>query len=235
MTIAIIPARGGSKRIKNKNIIDFCGKPMIAYALDAANRADIFEKIHVSTESPEIKTIVEGLGYKVDFMRPDELADDFTGIIPVLKWVLDRYREEELHFEDVCCLMPVCPLIEPDDIVRGYKHYMSHDRKYPLHCVAPFPVPVEWAFRRDHKGFLIPVSPGAFAVRSQNLEKAYYECGPFSFFHKTHILGDDSVGDKGFVSIVIPRDRSVDIDEPDDLLLVEKLYLGKMALARKAL
>lgn len=235
MAIAIIPARGGSKRIKDKNIIHFCGKPMIAYALDAANRAGIFEKIHVSTESPEIKAIVEGLGYTVDFMRPVELADDMTGLLPVLQWVLGRYGEEKLLFDDVCCLMPVCPLIEPGDLVRGYEQYARYGGRYPLHVVAPFPVPTEWAFRRSEEGFLAPVTPGGFAMRSQDLGKAYYETGPFSFFSSSHILNDKHPGDEGFVSIILPRDRAIDIDEPDDLLMAEKLYLGKMALARKAL
>jgi N-acylneuraminate cytidylyltransferase len=228
MKIVIIPARGGSKRIKNKNIIDFCGRPMISYALEAAKKTGIFDKIHVSTESVEIKNIVEALGYAVDFIRPSELADDLTGIVPVLKWVLNRYAAERINFEDVCCLMPVCPLIDSADISSGYKEYLDHDRKYPLHCVAPFPVPIEWAFRRDKKGFLIPVSPGSFAVRSQDLEKAYYECGPFSFFNSSHILSDLPVSDRDFISIVLPRERAVDVDEPEDLFFAESLYLAKL-------
>ena len=229
MKIVIIPARGGSKRIKNKNVIDFCGRPMIAYALDAVSKAGIFDKIHVSTESVEIKVIVESLGYTVDFMRPPELADDMTGIIPVLKWVLKRYDEQGMRFDDVCCVMPVCPLIESDDIIRGYNEYLVNDCKYPLHCVAPFPVPIEWAFRRGPKGFLIPISSGSFAVRSQDLERAYYECGPFSFFHSSHILGDHPVSDIDFISIVLPRVRAVDVDEPEDMFFAESLYLGRMA------
>ncbi|NQT47410.1 MAG: acylneuraminate cytidylyltransferase family protein, partial [Chloroflexi bacterium] len=154
MKIAIIPARGGSTRIRNKNIIHFCGKPMIAYALQAASRSGVFDKIHVSTESDEIRAVVEQLGYPIEFMRPRELADDATGLIPVLQWVLNRYREEGKVFEHVCCLMPVCPLIECEDIVKGYEKYLAHNGQHPLHSVAPFPVPVEWAYRRDDEGFL---------------------------------------------------------------------------------
>ena len=227
MRIAIIPARGGSKRIKNKNIIDFCGRPMIGYALEAASESGLFDKIHVSTDSQEIKEVVEGLGYEIDFMRPSELGDDMTGLMPVLQWVVQRYREEGLTFEDVCCLMPVCPLLEAGDIVRGFEVYEQHGRERPLHVVAPFPVPVEWAYRRDESGRLTPVQPGAYAIRSQDLEKAYYECGPFSIFHVSQVLSDTPATDEGYVSIEMPRSRSVDIDEMEDLRFAEVLYRGK--------
>jgi len=229
MKIAIIPARGGSKRIKSKNIIDFCGKPMIAYALEAASQSGLFDKIHVSTESNEIRAVVDELGYTIDFMRPEKLADDITGLIPVFKWVISKYREDGMEFEDVCCLMPTCPLIEAEDIIRGYEKYLAHDRKHPLHVVVPFPVPIEWAFRRNDEGLLTPIEPGKFAQRSQDLEKAYYETGPFSFFHSSHLLTDTPVSDENFISIIIPPDKAVDIDEAEDLSLAETLYLGKLA------
>jgi len=234
MRIAIIPARGGSKRIKNKNIIDFCGKPMIAYALEAASQSGIFDKIHVSTDSDEIQATVEELGYTIDFMRPKELADDMTGLIPVYQWILRRYRDEGMDFEDVCGLMPACPLIEPEDIIRGYEKYLAHERKFPLHVVTSFPVPIEWAFRRDDEGFLTPVEPGKFAQRSQDLEKAYYEAGPFSFFHSSHLLTDTPVTDENFISITLPIYKAVDIDQPEDLYLAETLYLGRLVRSKPA-
>jgi len=234
MRIAIIPARAGSKRIKSKSVIDFCGKPMIAYALEAASQSGIFDKIHVSTESYEIRATVEELGYTIDFMRPKELADDITGLVPVYQWALRRYREEGMEFEDVCGLMPTCPLIEPEDIIRGYEKYLAHGREFPLHVVAPFPVPIEWAFRRDDEGFLTPVEAGEFAQRSQDLEKAYYETGPFSFFHLSHLLTDTPVMDENFISITLPPYKAVDIDEREDLSLAETLYLGRLVRSNPA-
>ena len=228
-TIAIIPARGGSKRIKNKNIIDFCGKPMIFYALEAAMKSELFDKIHVSTDSVEIKKVVEDLGYEIDFMRPKELADDVIGTIPVLQWVLDQFRKRGEIYEDVFNIMPASPFLASDDLIEAYELYVRHNRKYPLHVVAQFPAPIEWAYRRDAEGLLTPVQPGAYAIRSQDLERAYYETGPFSIFHFSHLITDQPATDEGFISIELPRDRAVDIDDEDDLIFAKKLYLGQKA------
>jgi len=229
MKLAVIPARGGSKRIKSKNIIDFCGKPIISYALEAAAKSGIFDKIHVSTESDEIKAVVESLGVKIDFMRPKELADDYTGLLAVLKWVVSKYREEGIFFDDVCCLMPCAPLVEADDIIRAFDLYMKHARQYPLYVVAPFPVPVEWAFRRNADGFLTPVVPGAGAKRSQDLESAFFEAGPFTIFPAVHVLEPGKHMDSSIISMVTPLEKAVDIDTAEDLQLAETLYLGRQA------
>ena len=117
--IAIIPARGGSKRVKNKNIIDFHGKPIIFYVLKTLQEAKIFDKIHVSTDSFEIKKVVEGFGFEVEFMRPDNLSDDLVGIIPVLEWVLNEYKLRGLKFDNICCALPTAPLILSNDINRN--------------------------------------------------------------------------------------------------------------------
>ena len=96
-TLAIIPARGGSKRIPNKNIRNFCGKPIISYILDAAKKSGLFNTIHVSTDSKQIIKVVENLGFKIDFVRPSDLADDYTPIMPVLKFVVEEY-EKKVYF-----------------------------------------------------------------------------------------------------------------------------------------
>ena len=199
-TIGLLPARSGSKRIKNKNIIDFFGKPMIEYALDAASRSKLFDKIHVSTDSNEIRNIVESLGYPVEFMRPSELSGDKVGTIPVLQWVLKKYLSKNETYEDVFNIMPAAPFLKPDDLTEAFELYLKHNKKYPLHVVSEFPVPIEWAYRRKDNGTINPIDPGAYAIRSQDLEKAYYETGPFSIFNVTHLLDDDPVTDEGFIS-----------------------------------
>ena len=227
--LAVIPARAGSKRIKNKNIIDFCGKPMITYPLKAAFESGLFDKIHVSTDSNKTKEIVENLDFYVDFMRPEKLAGDRIGTIPVLQWVLDQFRKRGEVYDDVFNIMPASPFLNSNDLVEAYELYVRHNRKYPLHVVAQFPVPIEWAYRRDGEGMLTPVQPGAFAIRSQDIEMAYYETGPFSIFHFSHLATDQPATDEGFISIEVPRDRAVDIDDEDDLIFAEKLYLGQKA------
>ena len=229
-TIAILLARGGSKRIKNKNIIDFCGKPIIAYALEAASNSQLFHKIHVSTDSDEIKNTVNSLGYPVEFMRPSELSGDIVGTTPVLQWVLKKFHSLNENYDDIFNIMPAAPFLESNDLIKAYELYLKHKKKHPLHVVTEFPIPIEWAYRRDEKGMLVPVQPGAYAIRSQDLEKTYYETGPFSIFHISHLMGNNPVTDEGFISYVMPKDRAIDIDDIQDLTFAKKIYLGQQEM-----
>ena len=115
--LAIIPARGGSKRIPNKNVRDFCGKPMLAHILSAARDSGLFETVHVSTENAAIASVAAEQGYPVDFMRPDNLADDYTAIMPVMKYVVDEYERRGRTFDQVWLLMACAPLIAASDLV----------------------------------------------------------------------------------------------------------------------
>lgn len=230
MRIAIIPARGGSKRIKNKNIIDFLGKPLISYALDAARESGLFDKIHVSTDSQEIRMVVEQLGYKIDFMRSEELADDYTGLMPVLKWVIEKYKKSGLIYDDIFCIMPAAPLLLPIDLVNANKIYEKYKKENPLLVVAPFSVPIEWAFIRDKNGILTPIDSDSLLIRSQDLTPVYFESGPFSIHHSLHV--QNVGGNNKYVSYLIEKSRAVDIDDHEDLELAKILYLGKDALNR---
>lgn len=232
MRIAIIPARGGSKRIKNKNIVDFLGRPLIAYALDAAEKSGLFDEIHVSTDSEQIRLVVEDLGYKIDFMRSDELADDKTGLMPVLKWVHERYKEKGMFFEDICCIMPAAPLLKSIDLVHAFNLYNMHNHENPLLVIAPFPVPVEWAFYREENTHLIPRDANSLTIRSQDIKTAFYEAGPFSIFNFSHLENDNLFKNVKFLSLLIDKSRAVDIDDPEDLELAKTLYLGRLALKK---
>ncbi|MFH2204217.1 MAG: pseudaminic acid cytidylyltransferase [Elusimicrobiota bacterium] len=229
MKIAIIPARGGSQRIKSKNIVDFLGRPIIAYALEAAEQSALFDKIHVSTDSDEIAEAAKKLGFAIDFKRPDELADNHTGLAPVLSWVLERYRKDGLEYEDVACIMPAAPLLEAEDLKAGYQAFLDQGRKHPLLVVARLPVPAEWAFRRDAAGTLTPASPAALKIRSQDLQPAYYEAGPFSYFAAHHLLAPAENQEVKFTSYEIAPHKAVDIDNPEDLEFARTLYLGQRA------
>lgn len=223
MRLAVIPARGGSKRIPGKNIVPFCGKPMIAYALAAAAESGLFDKIHVSTDSDDICKVVETLGFPVDFKRTPELADDFTGLAPVLRWVLDQYRLRGEDYQQVCCIMPSAPLMDCQDLVDAFDIFVRQEGRYPLLVFARFPVPVEWAFRRNEDGMMAAVSPKSITIRSQDLEHAYYECGPFTIWRPEHLANDNPLTGK-VLSYVLPAERAVDIDTPEDLAYAERLY-----------
>lgn len=230
MRIAIIPARGGSKRIKNKNIINFFGKPLIEYALDAAKKSGLFDMIHVSTDSEKIRTVVENLGYEIDFMRTEELADDHTGLMPVLEWVHEKYKDKGQFFEDICCIMPTAPLLKSSDLIDGFNLYQNHNHKNPLLVVTPFPVPVEWAFYRDENTHIIPRDTNSLTVRSQDIKPAFYEAGLFSIFHASHLQNENLFKNEQFISLLINKSRAVDIDDQEDLELAKILYLGRLFL-----
>lgn len=223
MRLAVIPARGGSKRIPGKNIVPFCGRPMIAYALDAVRDSRLFDKIHVSTDSEEIRDVVTSLGFEVDFMRDPALADDYTGLVPVLRWVVEEYRKRGQDYRQICCMMPNAPLVRSADVVDASSIFDRFAGRHPLLVYARFPVPVEWAFRRDADGTMTAVSPESLLVRSQDLEHAYYECGPFTLWLAEHLQKDNPLTGK-VLSYILPTERAVDIDTPDDLAYAERLF-----------
>ena len=173
--IAIIPARGGSKRIPRKNIRDFCGRPMIAHILHAARVSGLFDVIHVSTESEDIREVVEKLGFPIDFMRPVNLADDDTPIMPVMKYVVDAFAMKGQVFDQVWLLMACAPNISSNDLQQAAASFDSADSGNSLVAVSEYPVPIEWAFTRSEDGKLTPVKSGMFALRSQDIEKKYYD------------------------------------------------------------
>jgi len=224
--LGIVPARGGSKRIKDKNIRPFCGRPMMAYVLDAARRSGLFDKIHVSTDSGKIAAVAEDLGYKPDFPRDAALADDHTPLLPVLKWVVERYSDEGQSYDTVFLLMPCAPFLEAEDLKRGLEVFRRHGGKMPLMGMAPYGAPVEWAFDMAADGRITAVEPKALSVRSQDLTPKYYDAGLFDIYSSNHLLAGKEIGEYDFVSVAIPRHKAIDIDTPEDWALAEALYRG---------
>ncbi|PQA76619.1 pseudaminic acid cytidylyltransferase [Rhodoferax sp. TS-BS-61-7] len=223
--IAIIPARGGSKRIPDKNIRSFCGEPMVAHIISAALSSGLFDEIHVSTDSKEIVKVVAELGLKVAFMRPPHLADDHTPIMPVLKYVLEEYQGQGLSFDTVAMLMACAPMITAEDLRGGAALYDSLKGKRAVLGVAEYPCPIEWAFRREPSGVLVPTQPGMFSVRSQDLSSAYYDAGQFCFMSSQRILSTVGAGsDEGFLGYPIQRHQAIDIDTMDDWRFAELVY-----------
>lgn len=223
MKLAVIPARGGSKRIPKKNIAPFCGKPMIAYALEAARASGVFDQIHVSTDSQEIAEVASRLGFHVDFLRDASLADDYTGLVPVLRWVVEEYQRRGVSYDQICCIMPNAPLLKSSDLVEAFHIFNHNHGVHPLLVYARYPVPIEWAFRRDEKGFMHADDPEKLLIRSQDLEHAYYECGPFNIWKREHLQQENPLTGK-VLSYLMPTERAIDIDTPEDLAYAERLY-----------
>jgi pseudaminic acid cytidylyltransferase len=225
--IAIIPARFGSKRIPQKNIREFCGKPVIAYILESAKKSNLFDVIHVSTDSELIANTVRQFGFSVDFLRPAELADDHTPILPVLKYVYERYLNKGFSFDQVWSLLPTSPFLESKDLIRAEKKYLESGGVSPLLGVSEYQAPIEWAFELNNRGSLIPYMPGKFSIRSQDLQPKYYDTGSFAIFPKKNIEKSDGPGsDDNYKGYILPKYKAIDIDTPDDWRFAEALYEG---------
>ena len=225
--LAIIPARGGSKRIKNKNIKDFCGKPIIQYIINSAIESNLFDKVHVSTESNLIKKVVEKCGLSVDFMRPNELSDDFTPLMPVISFVVETYKKDNILFDEIWLLMACSPLIKASDLISASEIYSSQcvESIKPLLAIAEYPAPIEWSFLKDTQNLLHPRFQGKFKVRSQDLPKSYYDSGTFVIFPNNFILKSDKQGsDKGYIGYKLSRHKAIDIDTLEDWYFAEALY-----------
>ena len=226
--LAVIPARGGSKRIVNKNTRDFCGNPMISYVLRAAAESGLFDVIHVSTDSEGIRETVENLGFPINFMRPTELADDHTPIMPVLKYVTDTYASCGQEFDEVWLLMACSPLIEMHDLQEAAKLFERSVCSKSLMAVAEYPVPIEWAFCREIDGTLKPVQSGMFSVRSQDLEKKYFDAGMFVVYSSSVVRGSEGAGsDSDYIGYLLSKGKAIDIDDEDDWAIAEALYRNR--------
>ena len=221
----IIPARGGSKRIQKKNIKIFCGKPIISYPIKAIIESKLFDKIHVSTDDKKVVEVVNKLGLNVDFFRPKSLSDDFTTIVPVVKYVVDRYKKMNQNFNEVWVILPCSPLLKSSDLIEASSLFNKNKISNSLMSVTEYPVPVEWAFKKDDKGNLKPLNEGAFKIRSQDLEKKYYDAGMFYIYSEKHILNTDYNGsDTNIIPYVIDKGSAIDIDDNEDWIIAEKLF-----------
>lgn len=226
MRIAIMPARGGSTRIPHKNIVDFFGRPLLTYALETARASQLFDVIHVSTEDERTAEIAAQWGFPAEFLRDAALADDRTPLMPVMKWVLERFAQRGRRFDTVCLLMPAAPLILPEDLVGACRLYESQADGRGVLAVTTMPCPVEWAMRLLPDGSLVPIEPDKAELRSQDLPKAYIDSGTFAFCSAAQVMAYP--GERiAWTGYVLPRHRAVDIDEPEDLDMAEHLFRGR--------
>lgn len=224
--IAVIPARGGSKRIPQKNIRPFCGQPMIAYPLAAARQSGLFEVIHVSTEDPAIRDTAAQLGFPPEFPRPAALADDHVGVVPVLDHVVNTYAKAGRRFSGACLISACAPLLEAADLAAAGKLFGKHGGKYLVLAVTSYPAPVEWAFRISADGLLIADNQASHAIRSQDLQHAYYDSGMLAIHPISDFEPGADLRNRPTVPYVLPRHRVVDIDTAEDWEMAETLYLG---------
>ncbi|MEN9867876.1 MAG: pseudaminic acid cytidylyltransferase, partial [Pseudomonadota bacterium] len=176
--LAVIPARGGSRRIPRKNIKPFAGKPMIAYALQAAQQSGLFAHILVSTDDAEIADVARQYGAEVPFLRPAELADDHSGVIPVVQQSIQACRDIGWQFDAVCCIFPCVPLLQSADLVQALQIMQQAQADFSF-AVSEFPSRIQRALRREANGAMQAFFPEHTATRTQDLEAAYFDVGQF--------------------------------------------------------
>lgn len=172
--IAIIPARSGSKRIKNKNIVNFFGKPIISYTINLLKKTGIFETIHVSTDSEKIRKIVEKNNLKIDFLRPKRLANDKIGVYYVLKYVIEKYESMNINFKAAVLVYPCSPLITKKDIIDSYNLLKKNKYQYPILSVSEFISAPERSLSLDKNNFITVDNVKKFRTRSQDLKKKFF-------------------------------------------------------------
>ncbi|WKJ89677.1 pseudaminic acid cytidylyltransferase [Methylomonas montana] len=223
MRIAVIPARGGSKRIPRKNIKDFCGKPMIAWSIEAAEASKLFDHIIVSTDDAEIACVAREYGAEIPFMRPPELANDYAGTIPVINHAIRWFAEQGEAPQTVCCIYATAPFIIAADLRIGYETLIAANSDYAF-SVTSFPFPIQRAIRFTPNGRLAMFHPEQFNTRSQDLEESFHDAGQFYWGRSEAFLRELPLFSEAAAPVFLPRYRVQDIDTLEDWRRAELMF-----------
>lgn len=227
MILAVIPARGGSKRIPDKNIKEFCGKPIIAYSIECAVRANIFDRVIVSTDSEAIAEVARQHGADVPFMRPPELSDDFTPTIPVIKHAIEAMDSMASGTVTMaCCIYPTAPFVRAEDLRAALHQLRSSASTEFCFPVTSFAFPIWRAVKLDESQRVEMFWPENGNKRSQDLEEAYHDAGQFYWGTADAWRTATNIFNASTSAIVIPRERVQDIDTPEDWTRAEAMYLA---------
>lgn len=223
MRLAVIPARGGSKRIPRKNIRPFGGKPMIAWSIEAALQSGCFDQVVVSTDDAEIADVARAHGAAVPFMRPAELSDDHTGTIPVIRHAIEWFQRQGTAPEKVCCIYATAPFVLAEDIRKGLEILDTADCEYAF-SVTSYAFPIQRAIRLTAAGRVEMFHPEHFNTRSQDLEEAYHDAGQFYWGQCSAWLAGKPIFSPSSAPIILPRHRVQDIDTPEDWERAEWMF-----------
>lgn len=228
MRLAVIPARGGSKRIPRKNIKPFCGKPMIAWSIEAALASGCFDAVIVSTDDVEIAEVARHYGADVPFMRPAELSDDYVGTVPVIRHAIEWFIANGQAPEQVCCIYATAPFVTADSIRKGLSVLQHASVDYAF-TVTSYAFPIQRAVRLTESGRVEMFQPEQFNTRSQDLEEAYHDAGQFYWGVAEAWLESRALFGCGSAPILLPRHRVQDIDTAEDWLRAEWMFKAMLA------
>ncbi|NKF51055.1 pseudaminic acid cytidylyltransferase [Shewanella sp. WXL01] len=234
MKVAIIPARGGSKRIVGKNIKLFNGKPIIAYSIEAALESNCFDKVIVSTDCQKIANVAEQYGAEVPFVRPAQLSDDHATTAVVITHAINWLREHQYNPEFVCVLYATAPFVQGETLRQSLEQLLLQQKKNYCFAVTEFPSPIQRAFKVTDDNGVQMFQPQHFNSRSQDLEKAYHDAGQFYWGKASAFVDPKSKGmfSSEAMPFVLPNHQVQDIDTLDDWRRAEALH--KLMLAETA-
>lgn len=221
--LAIITARGGSKRIPRKNIKFFLGKPIITYSIETALQSNLFDEVMVSTEDAEIAEIAQRYGAKIPFMRSNKNSDDFSGTADVILEVIEEYKKIGQNFDICCGIYPTAPFITIENLKQAFK--LLDDKKFDVvFPVGEFSSPIQRALKKDSQNKIAMFEPTNLKKRSQDLEKAYFDAGQFYMCNVNNFLERKQLWTDNTGVIVLSSIQIQDIDNPSDWEIAEFKY-----------
>lgn len=220
--VAIIPARGGSKRIPRKNIKDFYGKPLIAYSIQVALESKLFEKVVVTTDDEEIATIATSYGADVPFIRPKELSDDFTGTGEVVAHALEYLQSQGEKYDLVCTIYATAPLLQAEYLIEGYSALQNSNAIHAFSATS-MPFPIQRTFKLNKEGRCEMYTPEHYMSRSQDLEEAYQDAGQF-YWSKVGETSEEIMFGRDSIPVILSRHLVQDIDTLEDWQHAELMY-----------
>lgn len=222
-TVAVIPARGGSKRIPRKNIKLFNGKPIIAYSIEAALKSDLFDRVIVSTDDEEIAAVSREHGAECPFFRPASLADDHATTDDVIRHAITWLNDHNHAVAYLCCIYATAPFICPDHLIEGYQKLIASDKQFAF-SITRYPFPIQRALRMDADGKLDAFFRQYSSTRSQDLVEAYHDAGQFYWGRAEAFLAGEEVYSTLSIPIILPRYLVQDIDTEEDWRQAELMY-----------
>jgi pseudaminic acid cytidylyltransferase len=224
--LAIVPARGGSKRIPRKNIKLFLGKPIIAYSIEAALKSNVFDEVMISTDDEEIKKVAIEFGAKVPFLRSKKNSNDFSTISDVLIEVIETYKKSRKHYDNICCILPTAALLSPEKIIESHNKLINNDFK-TIVSVIKFAYPIQRSLK-DTDGLLEMREPEHLKTRSQDLKDYYHDSGQFYWLKTKDFILDKEIFTNKTGYIELKENEAQDIDTLEDWKMLEIKYKFKL-------
>jgi pseudaminic acid cytidylyltransferase len=228
MKLAIIPARGGSKRIPRKNIRPFHGRPIIGWSIGAALASGLFDRVIVSTDDAEIAEIARGEGADVPFLRPADLSDDHTGTVAVINHAIRWHLDAGQAVGDVCCIYATAPFVTAAALEEGHRLLTARGHGFAF-SVTRYGFPIQRALRLREDGALAMFQPQHLATRSQDLEEAYHDAGQFYWGKAQAFLDNLPLFSEHAVPVILPSHLVQDIDTLEDWRRAELMFAALRA------